>query len=256
MRRVRPRTRRARPSARPSAALAEGAVRSAGSGQPPRPSRAAGSPLGQRCAGQRAAPSASAGSGQTPRPAVRPRALTNLPALPALTPARPACAAALAQKRHGVCAAFARGHALGQVELQLQEHVCSSVSQRCSSAAAQLVRHRVAPVKSWQRGRPSRSATKTTTRELQSPVDSANKKCDPEEAANTKPGRSQRRRVRARRSRAVGAPGPPAAHVRMRSGGPRAHVVCMCVCARRCALQCISFRLLSRAGICTGAQQH
>jgi len=106
MRRVRPRTRRARPSARPSAALAEGAVRSAGSGQPPRPSRAVGSPLGQRCAGQRAAPSASAGSGQTPRPAVRPRALTNLPALPALTPVRPACAAALAQKRHGVCAAF------------------------------------------------------------------------------------------------------------------------------------------------------
>ena len=136
MRRVRPRTRRARPSARPSAGAGRGGCPQcgqraapsaiAGSGQPPRPAlcRAAGSPLGQR--GQRADPPPSGAPAGVDQPAraARPdpcppcvRCCARAKAARGMRRVRreatrwakcaaqcrsPACAAALAQKRHGV----------------------------------------------------------------------------------------------------------------------------------------------------------
>ena len=97
-----------------------------------------GLPAGRHSAGR-------GGSGQPPRPAVRPRerprALTG-----AHRAVRASRAAALLRSRksgtgNASCSAedsAERGEALGHVralEVQLQEHVCSSGSQRCSRAA-------------------------------------------------------------------------------------------------------------------------
>ena len=118
--------------------------------------------------------------------------------------------------------------------------------QRCSSAAAQLVRHRVAPVKLVAAG--------TAVQEPRAPQ-RASESCGREQEVRSRGGSEHQARTVAaapRQSKAV--PSRRSARPASRS---RAHALrsaegsrCVCVCARRCALQCISFRLLSTASIC------
>ena len=245
----------------------------AGSGQPPRPAlcRAAGSPLGQR--GQRADPPPSGAPAGVDQPAraARPdpcptcvRCCARAKAARGMRRVRreatrwakcgrwscscrstsaaqcrsPACAAALAQKRHGVvlCAAFVArpragpsGAAAAGARLQLS---VAALQQRCGAArapqgcACQIV------------------AAGTAVQERNENYDKrASESCGQREQEVRSRGGSehQARTVAAapRQSKAV--PSRRSARPASRS---RAH-----------ALR-ISFRLLSRASICTGAQQH
>ena len=165
MRRVRPRTRRARPSARPSAGAGRGGCPQcwqraapsaiAGSGQPHRPALCPGSPLGQR--GQRADP--------PPRGAP---AGVDQPARAARPDPCPPCVRCCARAKAARGMRRVRREATRWAKCGRWSCSCRSTSAaQCRSAAAALRRSSCATglrlSNSWQRGRPSRSATKTTT---------------------------------------------------------------------------------------------
>ena len=146
MRRVRPRTRRARPSARPSAGAGRGGCPQcwqraapsaiAGSGQPPRPALCPGSPLGKR--GQRADPPPSGAPAGVDQPV---RAARPAPCPPCVR----CCARAKAARgMRRVRREATRWAKCGRLSCSCRS---TSAAQCRSAAAALLVRHRVAPVK-------------------------------------------------------------------------------------------------------------